>query len=536
MNYKQVEEYILNIPKFRAEGSIEQTRKFYEFLGKPGKNGTIVHVAGTNGKGSACAYMNSVLTEEGYQVGMFTSPHLVSVRERMRVGHTLISEQEFVENFYRLMEQIKRYDETNRKIEEGNKETEEPDKETQETNKKTEEDSINRILFNNIDKKEKRAVQEKETEIQSQVNYTPTFYEFLFFMAMLYFEEQKTDMIILETGLGGRLDATNVIDAPKVAVITEIGMDHMEYLGDTIAKIAEEKAGIIKKGSIVVYSANRQESAAVIERKAGELDVLCKSVEKLEKGDYRFVDKKIDFSFFSRYYDYIPIRLVTSAVYQIENATLALTAIEEIGVKISKESLQAGMEKCRWEGRMEEILPNVFLDGAHNEDGIDAFINSVRNDGCKGKRWLLFSALADKEYILMKEKLINSELFSYIYASPLNTVRGITKEELQKLFSDSLVSKKKSAAEKNIFTEDNRLEETTILCDGEEQADKVFADDKMIQKKTESENTISDRQVRITDSAYEGLQEILISKKEKDLVYVTGSLYLVGEIMCQMSD
>ena len=446
MNYNQIEEYILNIPKFRAEGSIEETRKFYEFLGKPGQSASIVHVAGTNGKGSTCAYMNFVLTEAGYRVGMFTSPHLVSVRERMRINHILISEQELVESFEKLEERIADFQ-----------------------------------------------------------NYLPTFYEFLFFMAMLYFEKQNVDIIILETGMGGRLDATNVIDAPKVAVITEIGKDHMEILGDTYELIAAEKAGIIKKRSVVVYSANRQESSAVIERKAKELGVLCKSVEKLEKGDYRFVDKKIDFSFFSRYYGYIPIRLNTNAVYQIENAMLALTAIEEMGVKVSMESLQNGMEKCRWEGRMEEILPNVFLDGAHNEDGIDAFIATVKKDSCRGKRWLLFSAVADKEYILMKEKLTESELFACIYASPLKTARGIAKEELKKLFADD-----KAREEKVLLENCKDLEKETA--------------------KVELENTKTDLEVRISDSAYEGLQEILLSKQMDDFVYVTGSLYLVGEI------
>ena len=480
MNYKQIEEYILNIPKFRPEGSIEQTRNFYEFLGKPGKSASVIHVAGTNGKGSTCAYMNSVLTEAGYKTGMFTSPHLVSVRERMRINNNLISEGEFAACFRELTERIEIYN----KSEYHHSLTIEGDKSNKEYSRKEREE------------------------------YIPTFYEFLFFIAMLYFEEQQAEIIILETGLGGRLDATNVIDAPKVAVITEIGMDHMEYLGDTYAKIAVEKAGIIKKGSVVVYSANRQESSVVIERKAKELDVLCKSVEKSGKGDYRFVDKKIAFSFFSRYYDYIPIKLDTNAVYQIDNARLALTAIEEIGVKISKESLQNGMKKCKWEGRMEEILPNVFLDGAHNEDGIDAFISTVEKDECQGKRWLLFSAVADKEYILMKEKLIESGLFDYICASPLRTARGISKEGLERLFANN----------KTIFAVGKELEEKNA------KRKEILADDKVIQEKIESENTMTDLQVRISDSAYEGLQEILLSKQEKDLVYVTGSLYLVGEI------
>ena len=440
MNYKQIEEYILNIPKFRPEGSIEQARKFYEFLGKPGGDSTIVHVAGTNGKGSTCAYMNSVLTEAGYKVGMFTSPHLVSVRERMRIGNILISEQEFASIHKKLQNQLKLYNKKNC-------------------------ENINETTT------------EKENTDKRQGEYLPTFYENFFFLAMLYFEEKKTDIIILETGLGGRLDATNIIDAPKVAVITEIGKDHMEYLGDTYELIAKEKAGIIKKGSYVVYSGNRQETAKVIERKSQENGVLCKCVEKLEKQDYRFVDKKIDFSFRSRYYGYIPIRLNTCAIYQVENARLALHALENMGMDISKEAIQKGMEKCRWEGRMEEVLPKVYLDGAHNEDGIEAFLSTVQRDECGGKRWLLFSAVADKEYINMKEKLICSGLFSNIYAAPLKNVRGISKEKLEHIFCD-----------------------------------------------------IEGLQVRIANSTCEGLQEILALKEEKDFVYVTGSLYLVGEI------
>ena len=458
MNYNQMEEYVLNIPKFRKEGSIEQARKFYEYLGKPGKSASIIHVAGTNGKGSTCAYMNAVLTEAGYKVGMFTSPHLVSVRERMRVNNILISEDKFVECFRQLMEAVEGYNET------------------EEVNK-TEESTCEDIDYNSCEKNNNNS-EEKANTVEKKQEYIPTFYEFLFFMAMLYFEEEKNDVIILETGLGGRLDATNVIDAPKVAVITEIGKDHMEYLGDTYELIAAEKAGIMKKGSCVVYSGKRQEVSEVIEQKVKELGILCKCVEKPDNQEYRFVDKKIDFSFCSRYYGYIPIKLNTCGIYQMENAMLALTAIEESEMKVSKEAMQLGMENCKWEGRMEEILPGVFLDGAHNEDGIEAFVASVKEDGCKGQRWLLFSAVADKEYKIMKDKLTKAELFEYIYASPLKTERRIEREELER----SLI------------------------------------------------NTVPGCKIRIFDSVCEGFREIISLKKEEDFVYVAGSLYLVGEI------
>ena len=455
-NYSQIEEYILNIPKFSINSCFEETRNFYEFLGKPGKSASVVHVAGTNGKGSTCAYMNSVLTEARVKTGMFTSPHLVSVRERMRINQSLISEEKFVEIYIKLIDFVEKY---------------------------------NKYLKDSFD-----TISEEET------NYTPTFYEFLFFMAMLYFEEQKTEVIILETGLGGRLDATNVIDAPKVAVITEIGMDHMEYLGDTYEKIAREKAGIIKKGSKIIYCDGRQEVTGVLEKKAKECRILCKSVKKYEKQAIRFVDKKIDFSYQSRYYGYIPITLRTSAFYQVENAKLALSALEELEMDIPLEAIQKGMECCKWEGRMEEIVSNVFLDGAHNQDGIDAFVETVKKDECQGKRWMLFSAVADKEYENMKETLIESGLFDVIYAAPLKISRGITKEKLEEIFSN------------------NPLE-------------KGIKKEKITEHKIEY--VFPGYVVRIVDKAYEGLEEILSLKKEKDYVYVTGSLYLIGEIKKQ---
>lgn len=517
-NYKQIEEYILNIPKFRTEGSIEDARKFYEFLCKPGKNSTIVHVAGTNGKGSTCAYINSVLTEAGIKTGMFTSPHLISVRERMRRNQNLISEQEFVVQFQKLMEQIIVYNQevlnisSKAVMESLGKEIEKmlgefQGKEIEKTLEKSQGKEIEKTFE---ESKSKEIDQANKEVIISNMTYTPTFYEFLFFMAMLYFEEQKVDVIILETGLGGRLDATNVIDTPKVTVITEIGMDHMEYLGNTYELIAAEKAEIIKPGTSVVYSAKRQETSRVIERKAKDAGVLCKCVEKLEKQDYRFVDKKIDFSFFSRYYGYIPIKLNTCAVYQVENAMLALNALEELELGISKEVIQEGMEKCKWEGRMEEILPGVYLDGAHNEDGIEAFLAVVKEDKCKGKRWLLFSAVADKEYRNMKEKLMDSGLFFYIYAAPLKNARGISKEELEYIFYDN------KDKERNSYK--NKPNDFNLRCI-----------DKNEERKLDKFNA-SKFSVKISNSACDGMQEILSLKKENDFVYVTGSLYLVGEI------
>ncbi|MBR5578042.1 MAG: bifunctional folylpolyglutamate synthase/dihydrofolate synthase [Lachnospiraceae bacterium] len=416
---KAIEEYILSIPKFTTKNNREDTKDFYEYLRRPGRDSLIFHVAGTNGKGSVCSYLNSVLLEEGISAGMFTSPHLVSMRERIQYQGELIGEEAFVECFHQLMEQLNGF-------------------------------------------------QERKPQ------YHPTFFELLFFMAMLYFEEKNPKVIILETGLGGRLDATNIVEGEKVCVITKIGMDHMEYLGNTVEAIAREKAGIIQPGNKVIYSANRREIAEVIEKKAGKAGALCKFVTKPENPVLSFVDKTIDFSFSSRYYGYIPIRIRTVAEYQIENAALALTALEESGLKISESGMKRGMARSVWPARMEEILPGVYLDGAHNEDGIEAFLTTVLKDECKKERWILFSVVADKEFLKMKEMLLSSGLFHHVYATCLKNIRGVKKQQLEMIFS------------------------------GEK--------------------------VKIIESTKECLQEILSQKKEGDLVYITGSLYLAGEV------
>ena len=192
MNYKQIEEYILNIPKFRPEGSIEQTRKFYEFLGKPGQRGIIVHVAGTNGKGSTTAFLCKILEQTGKKVGMFTSPHLITFEERIRINGVYISKEDVTR--------------------------------------------LGNLL------------------LATEFAVSPTMFDYCLAMAVLYFKEQQCDIIVMETGIGGRYDSTNALGVPEVAVITKIGFDHMAVLGNTLEEIAGEKAGIIKQSGRVVTS------------------------------------------------------------------------------------------------------------------------------------------------------------------------------------------------------------------------------------------------------------------------------------------
>ena len=215
MRYEEAVKYILDIPKFTKKNDGDHTRKFLEYLGNPQEGLKVLHVAGTNGKGSVCAYLDGMLRSEGKRTGLFTSPHLVKINERIVLDGEEIPDDRFCEVFERTLTAVKK--------------------------------------------------------MEGEGLAHPTFFEFLFGMAMLAFAEGGMEYAVLETGLGGRLDATNAVEQPLVSIITSIGMDHMEYLGDTIGEIASEKAGIIKSGVPVFYAQTSEESDEVIRRKAEEL-------------------------------------------------------------------------------------------------------------------------------------------------------------------------------------------------------------------------------------------------------------------------
>ena len=402
-NYEAAVSYCLEIPRFTKKNCMESTKAFYEYLGKPGSRSKIVHVAGTNGKGSVCAFLQSICMQMNKKVGMFTSPHLCDIRERVRINGDWITKEVFLTAFLQLAEELQTFC----------------------------------------------------AENEAQKEYHPSFFEWLFFIGMLCFEKEKPDVILLETGLGGRLDATNCIEAPTLTIITKIGMDHMEFLGETIGAIAGEKAGIIKPGVPVVYLQDKEEADEVIVKKAKTLSSPCILGSKDEVDSIFFHDKRIDFSYKSRYYEYIRFSVGTTAFYQVENAIVAVNAAEELFKDsliargdlrkqtneslhnadcLSVEVLQKGIAAMQWEGRMEEVLPGVFLDGAHNEDGIEAFLDSVSRDGCRGKRSLLFSAVSDKQYGKMAQMIMDSRLFSQIYTAPIDSARGVKTEELEQIF------------------------------------------------------------------------------------------------------
>ncbi len=384
----ECEGFLNMIPKFTQKHSLEETRAFLDYLGSPDENIKIIHVAGTNGKGSVCSYLSSVLTKADYSVGLFTSPHLVSLNERFAIDGKPISEGVFVEVFVEVLRRVAEYDES---------------------------------------------------------DYFPTYFELLFFVAMLLYDVYPVDYLILETGLGGRLDATNSVRKPVLSIITEIGYDHMEYLGTSLEEIAAEKAGIIKTGVPVVFFDKRKETSDVIKKVALEKEVRAISVEDKNIEDVSFTgdeggNKCIAFSYKSLYDKYADLRLATWALYQTQNAAVAVTALEilrDSGADISELDIREGLLSAKWEGRMEEMRPGIYVDGAHNLDGIDAFLKSVSGISCEGRKLLLFGIVGDKQYKDIILEILKSQQFDAIYVAVLETSRSVSVSDLKTAFEDS---------------------------------------------------------------------------------------------------
>lgn len=344
MNYEEAINYIEEIPKFTKKNRLDHTRECLKRLGNPEKKFRVIHVAGTNGKGSTCAFLTSILREAGYSCGLFTSPHLVRINERFQINETEISDPVFLEAFL----EVKRL----------------------------------------------------ADEMVAEGSYHPTYFETLFLMGMVIFARAGVDYVVLETGLGGRLDATTAVEAPEVCVITSISKDHMQYLGNSVREIAGEKAGILVPGVPVIYDGNDPEAAAVIRERAGILGCPAFAVRREDTEIRKNTREGIDFSLDSTYYGDTVFSIPFIAGYQVMNAALALKTmeVERERIPASMKAISDGLGRTRWQGRMETILPGVIVDGAHNEDGVEKFVETADHFQGEYPLTLLFSAVDDKDY------------------------------------------------------------------------------------------------------------------------------------------
>jgi dihydrofolate synthase/folylpolyglutamate synthase len=325
LTYSQAEEYIWSSTDGKdSRGDLEGFRLLLEKLGNPQKRLKYAHVAGTNGKGSTCAFIFGIMRAAGYHVGLYTSPHLVRTNERIRFDDMDISDADFA----RLTTKVR--------------------------------DAL---------------------EVLGQ---SLPIFMLLTAVAFLYFSERKPKIVILEVGLGGRLDATNIIDLAEVTVITRIGLDHTELLGNTLAEIAREKAGIIKPGSVVVLTRQEPEVEAVIIETAQRVGAFVRKAKSPSP---------------------MP-QLGLKGMYQGENAATAIEAgyvLHERGFQVSEIDILNGLYNARWPGRFEvlQMSPYVILDGAHNQNGVEALAKSLTSVFGDKKIHFIFNARKDKDHTAM---------------------------------------------------------------------------------------------------------------------------------------
>lgn len=338
MNYEEALQYIHAVQWAGHKPGLSRTLTLLAALGDPHKQLKFVHVAGTNGKGSTAAMLASCLQAAGYKVGLFTSPFINRFNERIQIDGEQIPDDALV----RLVERV-------------------------------------------------RPAADAMTDI-------PTEFEIITALGMLWFAEQQCDIVVLEVGLGGTLDSTNVIDPPECAVITALGMDHVKELGPTIADIAAAKAGIIKPGSPVVSYGGVPEADAVIERVAAQqhapLTVVDFTKLKFDGGDLDEVT--FDFNGLDG------VRLPLIGSYQPRNAAVAITTLRVLrgrGWNIPEDAIRKGLETVKWPGRFELLrhAPAFVLDGSHNAHGMRATVQSLR-DRFPGEKFVfLVSIMADKD-------------------------------------------------------------------------------------------------------------------------------------------
>lgn len=355
-----------------AHLELEGITTLLDFLSHPEKDLKFIHVAGTNGKGSVCAFLQEIFTHAGYKCGKYTSPNLISVCERISIDGEYISETEI--------------------------------------------DAV-------LDKVEAASLKVKE-----KIGDIPTQFEIWTAAAFCYFKEKNCDIVILETGLGGKRDATNVIPPPLASVITRISADHTEYLGDTLSEIASQKAGIIKKGGITVTCPQEAEVT----------EVLKKACEK-EKNKFKICDSPVVFApngmnEIISYKDIKNIKIGISGFHQIENACIAAETAYSLG--IGKESILYGLENAKNPARLERVDENTIFDGAHNPDGMQSLVNSLKRYFPKITPVFVMAMMADKDAASVAKIIMNTYKKATVYTVAVkDNPRSETAERLAEKLS-----------------------------------------------------------------------------------------------------
>jgi len=347
MDYENAIEYLYNLKIYGMSLGLERIEHLLRSLGSPHKDMKAIHVAGTNGKGSVCAMVSSVLQKAGYKVGLFTSPHLLFFEERIRVNGIPIPQEKLVA----LIERIKPI---------------------------------------------------SESMVKEHGFEHPTFFETACAMAFCHYHDENVDFAVLEVGLGGRLDATNII-TPLVSVITSISLDHTHVLGNTLNEVAVEKAGIIKEGVPVIIGVDQKEILKMITDISQKRQSPYYSTQRNSK--YSLIEsssrnQRFDVEVNGRKYSDITIHLIGE--HQVKNAQIALMTLDTLinqGISISEESIREGIENTKWPGRLEIVSkePTVIIDCAHNPDGMRALSSAMKRYYRDSKKTLVLGIMRDKD-------------------------------------------------------------------------------------------------------------------------------------------
>ncbi len=346
MNYTECLDYIHNVSWTFCKPGLERIGELCKRLGDPQKELKFVHIAGTNGKGSFCSMLSSVLREAGYKVGLYTSPFITVFNERMQINGENISNDELIE----LTELIR--------------------------------------------------------PIADSMEDKPTEFELITALAFEYFRRHKCDVVVLEAGMGGRLDSTNIIESSLLSVITGIALDHTAFLGDTPEKIAKEKAGIIKLGCPVLFGGYNDSAEAVISKtaKAQGSRYFATRQKKINVTSFTLGGSTFDYG------EHKDMEISLLGEYQPKNAANVICAVDilrERGLEISDAALRKGLRKARWHARFEVLAdsPLVIFDGAHNPEGIASAVKSIKLYFGDEKVYLLTGVLRDKDYTAIANDL-----------------------------------------------------------------------------------------------------------------------------------
>ncbi|ABR47603.1 FolC bifunctional protein [Alkaliphilus metalliredigens QYMF] len=373
MNYEQALTYIHDTYKFGRKLGLDNIKYLLNLLDNPHQKVKVIHVAGTNGKGSIASLIHSVLKTQGYRVGLYTSPYLEEFTERIRISGEDIPRERLAQ----VTEEVKM------KIEEM---------------------------------------------VKSGQNH-PTEFEVVTAIAFLYYAQEEVDFVVLEVGLGGRLDATNVINTPLLSIITPIGYDHTAYLGNTLKEIAFEKGGVIKEDGLTLVAPQEEEALQVLKKLSQERNnqLFMTNLQGLEIKKSTIEEQVFSCETYARAYENVEIKLL--GAHQIENCCTALTAIdilkEHHDIEVSDESIYQGILETRWPGRMEVVQdePTVIIDGAHNLQGGQALANTLKQLLSGRRITFVMGMLEDKEVDGFLNELI--PLVDIVIATTPNSPRSM---------------------------------------------------------------------------------------------------------------